>query len=155
MSFWKSIKNFFYKGLSSGASAEMLALSFSMGVYIAFSPFPGAHTMMVLFSTWMFRLNFPILFFSTSFNNPWTMIPFFLFDYYFGYWLLHSFLGLNINFFISMEKVFGSGKICPVSFLVGGNLLGIFFALACYPVVLSLLKAASIKKMQHSTEKAI
>jgi uncharacterized protein (DUF2062 family) len=140
MSSLKSIKNFFYKGLSSGASSEMLAFSFSTGLYIAFSPFPGAHTMMVLFSKWMFRLNFPILFFATSLNNPWTMIPFFSTDYIFGYWLLHKVLNYHPGWQISLEQVFVSTKVCFWSFIVGGNVLGIVTAVLSYPIMKVVFK---------------
>jgi uncharacterized protein len=140
MSSWKSIKNFFYKGLSSGASAEALALSFSMGLYIAFSPFPGAHIMMVFFLKWMFRLNFPILFFATSLNNPWTMIPFFSIDYIFGYWLLHKVFNYHPGWQISLDQIFVNTKICFWSFIVGGNVLGIVIAALSYPIMKIIFK---------------
>src|SRR3989338_2766075 len=88
---------------------------------------------MMLAFKWFFGLNFPILFIATSFNNPWTMIPFFSFDYIFGYWVTHSLFGLNPSWILSLEKIFGSGKICIWSFIIGGNVLGIVAALASYP----------------------
>ena len=89
------IKELLKKGLSSNPSPHKLAFSFCIGIYVAFSPFPGGHTIMMLAFKWFFGLNFPILFIATSFNNPWTMIPFFSFDYIFGYWVTHSLFGLN------------------------------------------------------------
>jgi len=129
----EKIKKLLKKSLSSNASPGKLTFSACMGIYIAFSPFPGAHTLMMLASSWLFKLNFPILFITTSFNNPWTMLPFFSVDYFFGYWLVHNVCGWNPNWVISLEKIFGSGSICLWSFFIGGNVLGIVAALISYP----------------------
>jgi len=163
MNILEKIRNVLKDAFVSGWSVSKLAQSFCMGVYIAFSPFPGAHTVMMFIATWLFKLNFPILFVATSLNNPWTMIPFFTFDYLFGYWFLHDFIGWNPGYAFSLEKiltsiccfmqswigwspgvafskVFGSGEICLVSFLIGGNILGIVSALLFYPVVSRVFK---------------
>jgi hypothetical protein len=129
------VKKAFYNALTINASPHKLALSFAIGVFIAFSPFPGGHTVIMFIAKWLFNLNFPILFFATSFNNPWTMIPVYSFDYVFGYWFLRSFLGFNPSWVISLEKIFGSGKICIWSFFVGGHVIGIFCALLSYPIM--------------------
>ena len=131
----EKIKKLFRDALTSGWSVNKLTQSFCIGVFIAFFPIPGSHTVIMLASKWLFRLNFPVLFFSTSFNNPWTMIPFFSFDYVFGYWFVHKFLGWDPGWAISLEKLFGSGNVCIWSFFIGGNILGILFALICYPFV--------------------
>ncbi|MFC1894798.1 DUF2062 domain-containing protein [Candidatus Dependentiae bacterium] len=152
MNLIKKIKNIFKQAFTSGWSVKKLTQSFCMGIYIAFSPFPGMHTVMMFISKWVFKLNFPILFVSTSINNPWTMIPFFAFDYAFGYWLLHDILGWNPGFSISLEKFFGSGKICLVSFLVGGNILGALAGLLCYPIVNIIFKKV-VKTLKLSEKK--
>lgn len=134
------IKDAFRKAFTTGWSVEKLTLSFCMGIYIAFSPFPGAHTIMMIIATWLFKLNFPVLFIATSLNNPWTMIPFFTFDYIFGYWFLHDIMGYSPGWVISLAKFMGSGEICLMSFLIGGNVLGIFFGLTSYPLVSFIFK---------------
>ena len=127
-------KDIFIKALVSGISAERLSQSFCIGLYIAFSPFPGMHSVMMLASMYLWSLHFPTLFLATSINNPWTMIPFFSCDYAFGYWLLHSLFGWTPSWSLSLAKLFGSGKICVWSFLVGGNVLGVVAALISYPI---------------------
>lgn len=144
----EKIKSVIKNAFESGGSPEKLAMAFCVGIYIAFSPFPGAHTIMVLLSRWLLGLNLPVLFLSASINNPWTMIPFFSLDYVFGYWFLHSVLGCSGMWEISLAKVFGSGKICLLSFLVGGNLLGIVAAIVFYPVMTIVFK-----KMFHRIQK--
>lgn len=126
-----SIKNAF----TQGWTVEKLTLSSCIGIYIAFSPFPGGHTIIMLLARWLFNINFPILFITSSINNPWTMVPFFTLDYFFGYWLIHTFLGINPGWSISLAKIFGSGEICVWSFLIGGNILGIIVAFLSYPFV--------------------
>ncbi|MCK4517171.1 DUF2062 domain-containing protein [Candidatus Babeliales bacterium] len=138
MSLIQKAKNLFSKALHTNNTPAKLAVSFCIGIYIAFSPFPGGHTVMMFAFTWLFGLNFPILFFATSFNNPWTAIPFYAADYSFGYWFTHSFLGLNPAWAFSFERFLGSSKICLWSFFIGGNVLGILFAIICYPLVLRL-----------------
>jgi uncharacterized protein (DUF2062 family) len=130
------IKAILRKALLDGITPKSLALSASVGVYIAFSPFPGAHTLMMLLAKWLLRLHFPTLFIMTSINNPWTMIPFFSLDYAFGHWLLHSVIGWSPTWTISLAKIFGSGTICLWSFFIGGNILGIVAGLLTYPVML-------------------
>jgi uncharacterized protein (DUF2062 family) len=129
------IKEVLRKALLGGITPKNLALSVSTGVYIAFSPFPGAHTIMMLACRWLFKMHLPTLFIFTSINNPWTMIPFFSADYAFGYWLLHKCIGWDPGWTISLAKVFGSGSICIWSFFIGGNILGIIAGLASYPLV--------------------
>ncbi len=130
----KKISELLNKALRDGSSTSQLAKSAAIGVYIAFSPFPGAHTVMMFIFKFFLRLNFPILFLATSINNPWTMIPFFSLDYAFGYWLVHHVLGWSPGFSIPLHSVFGSGSICVWSFLIGGNILGIVSAFMCYPL---------------------
>ncbi len=56
-------------------SPAKLAAAFCMGVYIAFSPFPGFHTAMVFVLSWMCHLNVGVVFASSCvINNPWTMV---------------------------------------------------------------------------------
>ncbi|KKQ10852.1 MAG: hypothetical protein US22_C0051G0006 [candidate division TM6 bacterium GW2011_GWF2_36_6] len=136
----QKILDFFNKILKSGASPQKLAISCSIGIYIAFSPFPLFHAVIMFFMYWLFGLNLPMLFLATSINNPWTLIPFYSTDYFFGYWLVHHVLGWNPDFGISLANVFGSGKICLVSFLVGGNVLGLAAALISYPFASLLFK---------------
>jgi len=151
MAIWKKIKDLFKKEINNGSSPEKLALSFSMGLFIAWSPFPGAHTIMMLITRWIFKLNFPILFISTSINNPWTMAFFFPFGYFFGYWFVHTFLGWNPAWTISLAKIFGSGKICLWSFFIGGNLIGVVSALVFYPLMYVIFKKISERNKGRSS----
>jgi uncharacterized protein (DUF2062 family) len=142
------------KALGAGYSANTIATSCAVGLYIAFSPFPGLHSVMILAAGLLFGLHIPMLFIMASLNNPWTMVPFYSFDYSFGYWLVHTAWGLSPSWTLSAEslryyapsladtlaKYLGSGKLCVWSFLVGGNVAGIGAALCCYPLIQKLLR---------------
>jgi uncharacterized protein (DUF2062 family) len=139
--------------LLSGYTPTTITRSCAVGLYIAFSPFPGLHSMMILAARFLFGMHLPTVFIIASLNNPWTMVPMYSFDYVFGYWLIHSFFGLNPDLALSAEtlrhhlpsladtlaKYLGSGKLCVWSFLVGGNIVGIVAALCCYPLVKQIL----------------
>lgn len=146
MGLLEKIKHVFYKAVRSNNSPAKLALSFAVGIFIAFSPFPGGHTAMMLAARWALGLNFPILFFATSLNNPWTMVPFYALDYSFGYWFVRSALGWQPSWIISLEKIFGSGTICLWSFLIGGGVLGLLAAGISYPVMLCLFQTMSTSR---------
>ncbi len=135
MKFWYRIKNAFKGAITSGSSPHELALAFAVGIYVAFFPLPATHTIIIFLIYWLTGLNFPILFITASINNPWTAIPFYSVDYFFGYWVVHDLLCWNPAWSISLEKLFGSGKICLWSFIIGGNLLGVFLAMVCYPLM--------------------
>lgn len=50
-------------------------MAFAVGVFIAFSPTYGLHTLSALFCAWAFRLNVIALFAGSLINNPWTFVP--------------------------------------------------------------------------------
>lgn len=139
----KTIKRSLVNILKSGTSPHKLALTFAVGMYIAFSPFPGFHTLMMLALYRLMQLNLPLIFIVVSFNNPWTMIPLYAFDYSVGYWVIHRLLNLEplwhfdyvswFNYFHISLPI--SGSFCIVSFLVGGNIIAILAALISYPIV--------------------
>jgi uncharacterized protein (DUF2062 family) len=70
-------------------TARQLAISFCVGTYIAFSPFPGFHTWITLLLAWIFSLNVAVVFAASIFiNNPWSMLFIYSGDYFFGDFLL-------------------------------------------------------------------
>src|SRR5437773_1383672 len=68
-------------------SPHKLALTCVLGVFIAISPLIGAHTAMTFLFSWILRLSIPAVFAISFFvNNPWTMVPIYSFDHFFGKW---------------------------------------------------------------------
>jgi uncharacterized protein len=54
---------------------ERIALAFSLGVFLAFSPFIGLHTFLGFVFAFLFGLNRVALFIGVFVNNPWTLVP--------------------------------------------------------------------------------
>ena len=65
-------------------SPSRLASAFALGVFIAFSPTIGLHTISCLLLAWAFRLSKLVVFTAAFINNPWTMIPMYGFCLWFG-----------------------------------------------------------------------
>ena len=61
-----------------------LALAFALGVFIAFSPTLGLHTLTCLVLGWALRLNKLVILSAAFINNPWTMVPLYGFCIWFG-----------------------------------------------------------------------
>lgn len=128
--------------LEHQSSAHKLALTCSLGVFIAISPLIGAHTAMTLLFGWLLRLSIPALFAVSVFvNNPWTMAPIYSFDHFFGKWLLEV---LNIDYLswdpawvksfnLFLEQHAGISGVSLSAFLFGGNLLATGISVMLYP----------------------
>ena len=139
------IMNFLKWLASKGCSAKSLAVSFSVGVYIAFSPFPGFHTGMVFLFVWLFSLNLAVVFAaSCAICNPWTTIPIYVLDYIVGDFILKKLFGtviVNYNptwlarVYETITHYTSLPNISLWSFLFGGNVLGICAALLLYPIM--------------------
>jgi uncharacterized protein (DUF2062 family) len=65
-------------------SPNKLALAFAVGVFIAFSPTIGLHTISCFALAWIFRLSTVVVFTAALINNPWTMVPLYGFCLWFG-----------------------------------------------------------------------
>jgi uncharacterized protein (DUF2062 family) len=52
-----------------------VALAFGTGIFLAFFPIFGIHTLMALGLAWAFRLNRVAVLAGTFMNNPWTVGP--------------------------------------------------------------------------------
>jgi uncharacterized protein len=55
-----------------------IALAFGLGIWIAFSPLLGLHTLMALGIAFAFRLSKAAILIGCYVNNPWTLAPLFL-----------------------------------------------------------------------------
>lgn len=121
-------------------SAHKIAAAAALGTYIAFSPFMGFHTVMVVVLSWFFKLNGPFVF-AVNFliNNPWTMGPVYFADYIFGHWLCGNWCMqmLPNPFFIEYITQYAQQYV-PLphfnfwTFMIGGNLLALLLATVAY-----------------------
>src|SRR5436309_610992 len=72
---WSRIKRTAQQILHLGDSPRRTALAFAIGVFIAFSPLYGLHTISVFLFAWAFRLNVVAVLAGSLVNNPWTVLP--------------------------------------------------------------------------------
>lgn len=66
-----------------------IALAFGIGVYLAFHPLFGLHTVLALGIAFAFGLSRAAMLAGVYLNNPWTMGPMYLAGTTLGCWLLH------------------------------------------------------------------
>jgi uncharacterized protein len=145
----KRIRERFKSYLGRNASVNQLTIAACLGVYIAFSPFIGFHTLMTIVFSWAFALNFFVMFgITTAINNPWTMAFVYGLDYVVGVWLFKLFhLDLEAwnplwldQFNEHVQTYTGWSGISLGAFLLGGNVLGVLAAMLFYPVLYRLFK---------------
>jgi uncharacterized protein (DUF2062 family) len=137
-------------------SPRKLAITCAVALYIAFTPFFGLHTLMLIGSGWLFNFNIPLLLIvGYVINNPFTMIPIYMSGYIAGHWVLHSYFNLNvfiynpwwmqpINSFLHTN--IGISNISFWAFLIGGNIIGIILAFLTYPLMHRIFKKLSIQR---------
>lgn len=155
----KFLISFLQRFIIPEQSTRMLALACCTGIYIAFSPFIGLHTLMAIGICYYTGMHFPLVFaVSNIVNNPWTAIPLYMFDYATGYWLIHkvfhvahmlpslTWMNYITHFF---EHTLSLPAPCIWSFLIGGNLVGIIASICCYPIMLKIC-ASFISKPDNS-----
>ena len=137
---------------------ERTALAFSVGVFIAFSPFLGLHTILATLVALLFRFNKIAIYAGTFVNNPFlTLVPIILASYAVGAFLTGRPLALpagglellrDPHLFAAdyWRALFAEfwGLLLP--FALGGTLLSVVCSLAAYPVTLKLLRANQRRK---------
>lgn len=65
-------------------SPNRLASAFALGIFIAFTPTIGLHTISCLFLAWLFRFSKLVVLTAAFVNNPWTIVPLYGFCLWFG-----------------------------------------------------------------------
>jgi uncharacterized protein (DUF2062 family) len=91
---WKRLKTLI---LNPDVTPEQTAMSFGLGLSIAFNPLLGLHTGLVIVLCFIFRrLHRTLLFATMMVNNPWTMVPIATASAYLGNILLGRGLRLDL-----------------------------------------------------------
>lgn len=132
---------------------ERTALAFSIGIFIAFSPFLGLHTIMATLVAFIFRFNKIAIYTGTFINNPFlTLVPIIILSYAIGAFILGRPLKipeagvellkdphlLTADYYRRLFNEFWS-IVWP--FTVGSTALSVVCSLVAYPVTSSLLRA--------------
>lgn len=142
---------------------ERTALAFTIGVFIAFSPFLGLHTIMATAIAFMFRFNKVAIYTGTFLNNPFlTLVPIIIASYAVGAFILGRPLripdqGLEL---LKNPRIF-SGEYYQTLFVqswgivwtfsVGAMALSVVCSALAYPLTLRALRAYHRRKIHKST----
>ena len=132
---------------------ERTALAFSIGVFIAFSPFLGLHTIMATLVAFLFRFNKIAVYAGTFINNPFlTLVPIIIASYAVGALILgrpvripdagiellkHPHL-LTGDYY---RRLFRESWEIVWPFSIGSMILSVVCSLIAYPVTSALLRA--------------
>lgn len=142
---------------------ERTALAFSIGVFIAFSPFLGLHTIMATFAAFVFRFNKIAVYSGTFINNPFlTLVPIIIASYAIGAFLLGKPLWISpegINLLREphlltgdyYRRLAGEGWQVIWPFTVGATILSVVCSLVAYPVTFRLLKSRQERKINETS----
>ena len=132
---------------------ERTALAFSIGVFIAFSPLLGLHTILATLVAFLFRFNKIAVYAGTFINNPFvTLVPIIISSYAIGAFLLGRPLRIPAEGLALLEephlltagyysRLFHESWYLVWPFCIGGMLLSVVCSLIAYPVTSSLLRA--------------
>lgn len=144
---------------------ERTALAFSIGVFIAFSPFLGLHTIMATAIAFFFRFNKIAIYTGTFINNPiFTLVPIIIASYAVGAFILGRPLSIpdeglellkNPRIFSGeyYQQLFVQSWSIVWPFTVGAMALAVVCSLLAYPLTLRALRAyRTLRKPQIHTE---
>jgi uncharacterized protein (DUF2062 family) len=132
---------------------ERTALAFSIGVFIAFSPFLGLHTILATLVAFFFRFNKLAVYGGTFINNPFlTLVPIIIASYAVGAFLLGRPLRISDAGIALLRdphlltsdyyrRLFRESWDIVWPFTVGGTALSVICSLIAYPLTLQLLRA--------------
>jgi len=137
---------------------ERTALAFSIGVFVAFSPFLGLHTILATSIAFIFRFNKLAIYTGTFINNPFlTLVPIIVASYAIGAFLLGRPLRIspegvellkNPHLLTAdyYQKLFRESWQIVWPFSIGATVLSLVCSLIAYPVTLWLLRANRRRK---------
>lgn len=132
---------------------ERTALAFSLGVFVAFSPFLGLHTILATLIAFLFRFNKVAVYSGTFINNPFfTLVPIIIASYAIGAFILGRPLRipqagvellrhphpLTASYY---HQIFQESWDIVWPFSIGAMMLSVVCSLIAYPVTSSLLRA--------------
>ena len=137
----KKLKEIVKTVLHMDGDPKKIAFAFAIGVYIAFFPIMGIHTIMAFAGAWLFGLSPVVILAGTLVNNPWTIALVYGSSLYTGMIITgRSLSELEINWSgLNMELIIQLVKVLGIPFVIGCTLLGILSAAASYLLTLRVV----------------
>jgi len=115
------------------------ALAFAIGVFIAWTPALGFHTLLALAIAFLFGLNRVAVLAGTFVNNPWTIVPIYSMSAYLGSLLTGADVSpprLEGKSWSDLFDFFAQCRPWIVPLTMGTLVMGALSALVSFPVVL-------------------
>ena len=156
------LRSTFRRLLALDDPPERTALAFSIGVFIAFSPLLGLHTILATSVAFLFRFNKVAIYAGTFINNPFlTLVPIIIASYATGAFLLGRPLRISpegVELLTNPQpltasyyrKLFRESWQIVWPFTLGSMVLSVVCSLLAYPVTLWLLRARRRRKAANS-----
>ena len=138
---------------------ERTALAFSIGIFIAFSPFLGLHTIMATLIAFAFRFNKIAIYTGTFINNPiLTLVPIIVISYAVGAFILGRPLSIpdegvallkdphlfTRDYYRRLFVQSWNDVVWP--FAIGGSVLSVVCSLLAYPLTLWALRKHRLRR---------
>lgn len=120
-----------------------VALAFSVGLFMGFSPFLGLHAVLALALAWALKLNRYVVLSAVFVTNPWSAVPIYTFCTWVGVLVLgvdtsHITDGLDWGD-VGVKDLYRLGGLLP-PFFVGTLLVGAVSAAASYLIIRGAIK---------------
>ncbi len=138
---------------------QRTAAAFSLGVFLAFSPLLGLHTVLGILLAFVLRLNRLAVLLGVWTNLPWFLVPYYAFATWLGIRLLGAPASASLplaGFSDVWTPEFWNGVAAQWRLLlpafVGSSLLAGLFAAAAYP--LALVSVQRFRRRQRRVESA-
>jgi len=141
---------------------ERTALAFSVGIFIAFSPFLGLHTIVATALAFIFRFNKVAIYAGTYINNPFlTLVPIIFASYAIGALVMGRPLALpeegmkllrepHLLTIAYWRELWRHGWDILLPFSIGGMALSVVCSLAAYPLTLRFLRRRKGRQTEMS-----
>jgi uncharacterized protein len=141
---------------------ERTALAFSIGVFIAFSPFLGLHTVLATLIAFLFRFNKVAIYTGTFLNNPpLTLVPIIVASYAVGAFFLGRPLKIPAEGVELLKnphpltgsyyrQIFVQSWYIVWPFSIGGMILSVVCSVLAYPLTLRALRAYRARKTEEN-----
>ena len=152
------LRSTFRRLLALDDPPERTALAFSIGVFIAFSPFLGLHTLLATAIAFLFRFNKVAIYSGTFINNPFlTLVPIIIASYAIGAFVLGQPLRIPAEGLALLKephlltgdyyrKLFRESWQIVWPFSIGAMVLSVVCSLIAYPVTSWLLRSHRSRK---------
>ncbi len=151
-----AVSGYLKRLLALNDTPERVALAFSVGVFLAFSPLLGLHTILGLTIAFLFGLNRPAVLIGVFVNNPWTIVPIYTAGTYLG-WCILGFptpLILPVVHWSSLwhfgfwRENFRNGHVLK-PLILGSSVLSFIAAGIAYPIALWVVRKGRAYRARH------